>query len=413
MMKPFRSTIPLDDALTIVREAIVPISRTERIPIDAAHGRVLATTISATADVPSFTRSAMDGYAVIAADTQNASRDHAITLTLAGRLYAGDTSVGDAAITSGACMEIATGAPLPAGADAVVMVEDTATASSPNGIDIFASVRTGQHVVRRAADMRQGDVVLQPNTSLEPSRIGALAALGIAEVEVFAKPVVAILPTGNELVTPGQPLPPGHVYDMNRYTLGALVERHGGVARQLPAVIDTPEAVREALESVNGSNSRSVPVDLLIFCGGSSVGERDLVIDALREKGEVLFHGIAVKPGKPTAFARIGSTLVLGMPGNPTSCLSNAYVLMIPLLRAIARLPPARPTVVRAPLTQRVTSPRDRLQFLPVRLEDGKATPTFKGSGEITSLSQADGYIAIPLETDVIEAGTPVDVTLY
>lgn len=423
-MKPFRSTIPLDDALTIVRDAIVPIARTERIPIDAAHGRVLAATISATADVPSFTRSAMDGYAVIAADTQNASRDRAITLTLAGRLYAGDTSVGNSAITSGACMEIATGAPLPAGADAVVMVEETAI--SPNGIDVFASVRQGQHVVRRAADMRQGDIVLHPGATLEPSRIGALAAMGIAEVEVFAKPIVAILPTGNELVTPGQPLPPGHVYDMNRYTLGALVDRHGGVARQLPTVIDTPEAVREALEAVNGSNSRGAftgtmdasveaapPVDLLIFCGGSSVGERDLVIEALREKGEVLFHGIAVKPGKPTAFARIGSTLVLGMPGNPTSCLSNAYILMIPLLRALARLQPARPTVVRAPLSHRVTSPRDRLQFLPVHLEDGNATPTFKGSGEITSLSQADGYIAIPLETDVVEAGTPVDVTLY
>jgi molybdopterin molybdotransferase len=412
MMKPFRSTIPLDDALTIVRDAIVPIARTERVPIDAAHGRVLAATISATADVPSFTRSAMDGYAVIAADTQNASRERAATLTLAGRLYAGDTSVGNATITSGACMEIATGAPLPAGADAVVMVEDTAIRTSA-AIDVFASVRQGQHVVRRAADMRQGDVVLQPGATLEPSRVGALAALGIAEVEVFAKPVVAILPTGNELVTPGQPLPPGHVYDMNRYTLGALVERHGGVARQLPAVIDTPEAVRDALESVNRSGGSNEPVDLLIFCGGSSVGERDLVIDALREKGEVLFHGIAVKPGKPTAFARIGPTLVLGMPGNPTSCLSNAYVLMIPLLRAMARLPPARPTVVRAPLSQRITSPRDRLQFLPVRLEDGKAVPTFKGSGEITSLSLADGYITIPLEIDVIEAGTPVDVTLY
>lgn len=421
MMKPFRSTIPLDDALTIVRDALAPIARTERVPIDAAHGRVLATTIAATADVPAFTRSAMDGYAVIAADTQNAARDHAVTLTLAGHLYAGDTSVGNAAITSGACMEIATGAPLPAGADAVVMVEDTAlSAGTPAAIDIFTSVRTGQHVVRRAADMRQGDVVLQPGATLEPSRVGALAALGIAEVEVFAKPIVAILPTGNELVTPGQPLPPGHVYDMNRYTLGALVERHGGVVRQLPAVIDTPEAVREALEALippeatNGSNSKaSAPVDLLIFCGGSSVGERDLVIEALREKGEVLFHGIAVKPGKPTAFARIGSTLVLGMPGNPTSCLSNAYVLMIPLLRAIARLSPARPTIVRAPLSQRVTSPRDRLQFLPVRLEDGKAMPTFKGSGEITSLSQADGYIAIPLGEDAVEAGTPVDVTMY
>ena len=417
-MKPFRSTIPLEDALAIVRDAIVPIARTERVPIEAAHGRVLATTIAATADVPAFTRSAMDGYAVIAADTQNASRDRAVTLKLAGRLYAGDTSDRGDTITSGVCMEIATGAPLPGGADAVVMVEDTSIAASAE-IDVFAAVRQGQHVVRRAADMRQGDVVLQPGVTLEPSRVGALAAIGIAEVEVFAKPVVAILPTGNELVTPGKPLPPGHVYDMNRYTLGALVERHGGVARQLPAVIDTPEAVREALDSVNGSGSgsesnSSAPVDLLIFCGGSSVGERDLVIDALREKGEVLFHGIAVKPGKPTAFARIGTTtLVLGMPGNPTSCLSNAYVLMIPLLRAIARLPAARPTVVRAPLSQRVTSPRDRLQFLPVRIEDGKAMPTFKGSGEITSLSQADGYITIPLETDVVEAGTPVDVTLY
>jgi molybdopterin molybdotransferase len=414
MMKPFRSTIPLDDALAIVREAIAPIARTERIPIDTAHGRVLAETITATADVPSFTRSAMDGYAVIAADTQGASRDRAITLTLTGRLYAGDTSDSGATITSGVCMEIATGAPLPTGADAVVMVEDTAlataTATAPNGIDVFASVRQGQHVVRRAADMHQGDIVLHPDITLEPSRIGALAAIGIAEVEVFAKPIVAILPTGNELVMPGQPLPPGHVYDMNRYTLGALVDRHGGIARQLPAVIDTPEAVRESLEAVNGSNA---PVDLLIFCGGSSVGERDLVIDALREKGDVLFHGIAVKPGKPTAFARLGSTLVLGMPGNPTSCLSNAYVLMIPLLRAIARLPPARPTIVRAPLSQRVTSPRDRLQFLPVRLEDGQAAPTFKGSGEITSLSRADGYITIPLGEDVVEAGTSVDVTLY
>ena len=426
MMKPFRSTIPLDEALALAHEAIVPIARTERVPIEAAHGRVLAATITAAADVPSFTRSAMDGYAVIAADTQNAARDRPIALTLAGRLYAGDTSDAGAAITSGVCMEIATGAPLPAGADAVVMVEDTSIAAT-GAIDIFASVRPGQHVVRRAADMRQGDVVLHPGVTLEPSRIGALAAIGIAAVEVFAKPVVAILPTGNELVAPGQPLPPGHVYDMNRYTLGALVDRHGGIARQLPTVIDTPEAVRESLEALNGSNSQgsftgtmdgasvetAPPVDLLIFCGGSSVGERDLVIDALREKGEVLFHGIAVKPGKPTAFARLGSTLVLGMPGNPTSCLSNAYILMIPLLRALARLQPMRPTVVRAPLSQRVTSPRDRLQFLPVRLEDGRATPTFKGSGEITSLSQADGYITIPLGTEALEAGTAVDVTLY
>jgi molybdopterin biosynthesis enzyme len=190
MMKPFESTISLDDALTIVRDAIEPIARRERIPIEAAHGRVLAETITARADVPSFTRSAMDGYAVIAADTQGASREHPVTLNLIGRVYAGDTSDGDAAITSGVCMEIATGAPLPLGADAVVMVEETAIAESSddatdatgatgaaNAIQVFASVRQGQHVVRRAADMREGDVVLQPGVTLEPSRNAAHAAM--------------------------------------------------------------------------------------------------------------------------------------------------------------------------------------------------------------------------------------------
>lgn len=405
MMKPFGSVLPLDEALAIVREAIVPIARTERVPIARAHDRVLASTVIADADVPAFDRSAMDGYAVVAADTQGASRERPVTLRLAGQLYAGDRADSDVAIREGVCLEIATGAPLPAGADAVVMVEETT--AEPGTVRVFAGVRPGQHVVRRAADMRRGDVVIEAGTALEPSRVGALAAIGIAEVEVFAKPVVAILPTGNELVTPGQPLPPGHVYDVNRYTIGGLVERHGGVAVQLPTLVDTPEAVRDALSSL-------ADTDLLILCGGSSVGERDLVIDALREQGEVLFHGLAVKPGKPTAFARLGTTLVLGMPGNPTSCLSNAYVLMIPLLRALARLPPLRPTVVRATLAQRVTSARGRLQFLPVRLgEDGRAVPTFKGSGEITSLSQADGYVTIAAETEVVDVGTPVDVTLY
>jgi molybdopterin molybdotransferase len=438
MMKPFRSTLPLDDALAIVREAVVPIARTERVPIEAAHGRVLARTIVATHDVPSFDRAAMDGYALIAADTHGASRERPATLTLAGRVYAGDAA--DTTITPGTCLEIATGAPLPPGADAVIMVEETAIAL--DAVHAFAEVRPGQHIVRRAADMRSGDVILQPGALLEPSRVGALAAVGHAEAEVYAKPVVAILPTGNELVAPGQPLPAGHVYDVNRYTLGGVVDRHGGIPLQLPTVIDTPEAVRAALDDVVGAPHaraasvasephraerphasvpqarRAGPVDLLIICGGSSVGERDLVIDALRERGEVLFHGIAVKPGKPTAFARLTSTdgtstLVLGMPGNPTSCLSNAYILLIPLLRALARLPAARPTTVRLPLGERVTSPRGRLQFLPVCVRDGRAIPTFKGSGEITSLSQADGYITIPDEQEWLDADTLVDVVFY
>jgi molybdopterin biosynthesis enzyme len=154
-------------------------------------------------------------------------------------------------------------------------------------------------------------------------------------------------------------------------------------------------------------------VDILVLTGGSSVGEHDLVIDILREQGEVLFHGIAVKPGKPTALARIGRLLVLGMPGNPTSCLSNGYVLLVPLLRATGRLPTHQPKTVRATLAANVESPRDRYQFMPVRLEKGRAMPTFKGSGEITSLSRADGYFEIPTDVSRLDAGTTVDVTLY
>jgi molybdenum cofactor synthesis domain-containing protein len=260
--------------------------------------------------------------------------------------------------------------------------------------------------------MRSGDVIMEAGTTLEPSRVGALAAMGFAEADVFAKPRVAIAPTGNELVLPGQPLPPGHVYDVNRYTLAGVIDRHGGIALQLPTIVDTAEAVHAALDTVVCANGVA-DVDLLVLCGGSSVGERDLVTDALRARGEVLFHGIAVKPGKPTAFARIGTMLVLGMPGNPTSCLSNAYILLIPLLRAIARLPPFRPVTTRVPLAQRVTSQRGRLQFLPVRLLEGRAVPTFKGSGEITSLSRADGYITIAAGDELVEEGTLVDVTLY
>src|SRR5205814_8574713 len=153
--------------------------------------------------------------------------------------------------------------------------------------------------------------------------------------------------------------------------------------------------------------------DLIVFSGGSSVGERDLVVDAIAARGEMIFHGIAVRPGKPTAFAMVGGTPFFGMPGNPTSCLSNAYILLVPFLRAIARLPPHVPRTIAAPLGRRIVSAANRHQFYTVRLRDGVAYPAFKGSGDITSLSQADGYIEIPADQSVVEAGSPVTVTLF
>jgi molybdopterin molybdotransferase len=370
--------------------------------------------VHAPRDVPAFARSAMDGYAVRARDTQGASRTHPVALRLLGRVYAGETP--DLAVDTGTCVEIATGAPIPEGADAVVIVEDTQASSGVDKIggdvQVFADVRPHQNIVARAADMRAGDVLLSRGATLTASRIGAIAAIGIGEIDVYARPIVAILPTGDELTPLGTPLPAGHVYDVNRYTLAALVRQHGGLPRVFPTVRDDLGAMRDAIARVSDAGVEG-PIDLVVLTGGSSVGEHDLVIDILRERGQVLFHGVAVKPGKPTALARIGERLLaLAMPGNPTSCLSNAHVLLAPLLRAVARLPPHRPTIVRAALAVDVESPRDRFQFMPVRLENGRAVPTFKGSGEITSLSRADGYFAIPTHTR-IEAGTLVDVTLY
>ena len=231
---------------------------------------------------------------------------------------------------------------------------------------------------------RRGDV-------LHPSRVGSLAAIGAADVEVYERPRVAILSTGNEVVEPGRPLAPGQIYDVNRFTLAAVVEAHGGVAVPHAAAPDDVGALERALDAC-------LSADLIVFSGGSSVGERDLILDLVSKRGTMVFHGIAVKPGKPTAFATIDGRPFFGMPGNPTSCLSNAYILLVPFLRATARLPPYAPRTMRVPLGRRVASPSGRHTFFTVRIVDGAAQPAFKGSGDITSLSQADGYIEIPAD---------------
>jgi molybdenum cofactor synthesis domain-containing protein len=293
---------------------------------------------------------------------------------------------------------------MPDGADAVVMVEDTS--ADRDTIRIFATATAGQNIGRQGQDIRQGQLVLSVGTLLTASRVGAIAALGHPTATVYAQPRVAILSTGNEVVEPGQPLAPGQIYDINSYTLAAVVAEHGGV----PVIHRT---VADTLEDLSRAVDECLADDVLVFSGGSSVGTRDLTLDVLRGRGEVLFHGIAVKPGKPTAFGRVGGKLAFGMPGYPTSCLTNAYVLLVPLLRRLARLPAQSIRVERMPLGARVMSTPNRHQFYTVRVEHGRAMPAFKASGDITSMSQADGYIEIAAETTTVEAGTLVDVKFF
>jgi molybdenum cofactor synthesis domain-containing protein len=402
-MRPFEGTMPLAEARAIVDGAIAPIDRTERIRVKDANGRVLARDVAADADVPPFSRAAMDGYAVRSADTAGAGRQSPLTLRCVGQTFTGQVSA--RAVGPRECIEVATGAPLPPGADAVVIVEDTADAAS-GAVQILASVQPQQNVGRQGADISRGQTVLRAGTFLNAARAGALSALGQTTVEVYAKPRVAILSTGDEIVDPGTPLAPGQIYDINKVTLSAVVTDHGGVPVPFRTAVDTIEDLSNAVDSC-------LAEDLLVFSGGSSVGRRDLILDVIVAKGEVLFHGIAVKPGKPTAFGRIGRKLVFGMPGYPTSCLSNAYILLAPALRRIARLPAQVTRSLTLPLGSRIASVPDRHQFYTVRVENGQAVPAFKASGDITSMSQADGYIEVPVGVGAVEKGVLVEVTLF
>ena len=400
-MRPIKRLIQLDEALRLVRERSEPIDRTEEIPIGDSVGRVAAKDVVSRISVPPFARAAMDGYAVRAKDTYRATKTSPTRMRVVEQIFAGN--VAKDSISKEESSEIATGAMLPKGADAVVMVEDT---ELEKGEVVFTTpVHPGQNVSRKGEDMTPGTKVLAKGELLNPSKIGALAAIGRATVTVYAKPVVGIVPTGNEVAPLGSKLGSGQVYDINSHTLAAVVESNGGIAERLGIVEDTLGALSRVVRQGAGC-------DILVFSGGSSVGERDIMLDVLEKEGEVIFHGIAVKPGKPTLFGLIGKQLVFGMPGYPTACLSNAYIMLRPVLRRIARLPENPPASVRARMSKRFVSTTGRTQFLTVRLMNGVAAPAFKESGAITSMAFADGYVVIPADVDLLEKDEEVTVYL-
>ena len=402
-MRPFDDVISLDAARAILDATGAPITTVETIMLSEANGRVLASDILAESDVPPFSRAGMDGYAVRAGDTRGASRSAPRMLTKVGTLYTGHVS--PLKVGEGECIEISTGAPMPSGADAVVMVEETDSDDS-DVVRIFVEAQPQQNVGLQGADIQTGQLVVAAGELVNSSRIGALAAVGRVSVDVYDRPRVAILSTGNEVIDPGQPLKPGQIYDINRFTLAAVVSDNGGLPIVYPPAPDTLDALTEALDEL-------VNCEIVVFSGGSSVGERDLIRDAVAARGKMLFHGVAVKPGKPTGLGVVNGKPVFALPGYPTSCLSNAHMLLVPMLRRMARLGPKITKTLMMPLAVRVTSAVGRHQFYTVRVEKGVAVPAFKASGDITSMSRADGYIEIPAHADAVQAGTPVEVTLF
>ncbi|MBA7467616.1 Molybdopterin molybdenumtransferase [subsurface metagenome] len=401
-MRPFGTLLPFEEAERIIATDIEPIARVETISIDGCLGRVLAEAIIATRSTPPFDRAAMDGYALKARDTFGVSRQNPRMLDVVDVLYAGARP--QRRLARGESIQIATGARMPQGADAVVMVEDVSL--EDDRIKVFKSVYPKANLALKGEDIKKGELVLKEGFVLNPAKIGVLASQGISRVRVYEKPKIAVIPTGEEIGEVGKRLRQGQIYDINSYTVSAVVEENGCAPIKFGIVGDNPQEIKATIKE-------ALEADLVVFSGGSSVGEKDLLFGILKEMGEVLFHGIQIKPGKPTLFALVSGKPVLGMPGYPTSCLLNAYLLLLPALRKMARLLPKRRVTVAARLGERVPGSLGRRQFLPVRLEADTAMPIFKESGAITSTATADGYIVIAENTDILEKGEPVTVTLF
>jgi molybdenum cofactor synthesis domain-containing protein len=323
-------------------------------------------------------------------------------LSIIGEIHAGE--VPEKSISSGECMQIATGAMLPKGTDAVVMIEDTEREGDT--AKIFKPVYPKANSSDKGSDISKGTTILREGDIIDPSKVGVLTSLGLKEVLVYAKPKVAIIPTGDEVAEVGGELKEGQVYNSNSYALSCIASDNGAQPHRMEIVKDTREVIENAIK-------KALSTDFVVLSGGSSVGERDVLVDVVKKLGQVLFHGVQVKPGKPVLLGEIDGKLVLGTPGYPTSCLIDGYVFMAPIIRKLARLPQKEKKKVHSKLSRRVVSTLGRHQLLTVKLEDGEAVPVFKESGAITSMAEADGYIELAANLDLAEKGEEVEVILF
>jgi len=396
-MRPFGDLAPFSEVRRTLAQLGVPVTESERVPLLRSVGRTLATPVCSPIDVPNADRAAMDGHAARAEDT--APNEH---LRIVGRVAAGQGA--PPALRQGECVEVATGAPLPPGADCVIPVEHSDLGDG--AITIQTRFLAGHHVSRRADDLRAGEPLGEPGTALQPSLAAACAAAGIEEVEVWRRPRVLIVSSGDEVVPLGSgPLAPGQVYDSNATALAALFRSGGAIVERTPIIRDERPLLRSALAETD--------TDLVVTVGGTSVGRRDLVSDVVEELGDICLHGVAVRPGKPLLLAQIGERPLIGLPGFPTSCLMMAYVTAKPLIERLGHIAPTE-RQCEATLGVAVDSPRDKTHFLPVRINaDGGAVPTFTFSSAVSSMAHAHGWIEIPAEVEIVPAGESVSVTLY
>jgi molybdopterin molybdotransferase len=380
MSEPRKPLIPLDDALTSLLAQVTPLAGTEALATAEARGRVLAADLVSPVDVPPADNSAMDGYALRAADA-------GALLPVTQRIPAGSVPT---PLAAGEAARIFTGAQVPAGADTVVMQEHTELVDGQ--LRVTQPVTAGAHVRRRGEDVRAGAVVLPAGTRLDAVSLGLAATAGAAQLTVTRRPRVAVFSTGDELVMPGEPLPPGAIYNSNRFTLRALLEGLGCEVVDLGIVPDKLDATRAALRE---AASRA---DVILTSGGVSVGEEDHLRPAVQAEGRLDLWAIAIKPGKPFAYGRVGEAHFIGLPGNPVSSLVTFLVLVRPFLLKLQGASRLAPRGYRIPAGFDWPKPDKRREFLRVRLDEASGLALFgnQSSGVLTSAFWADGLVDNP-----------------
>lgn len=404
--------LPSDALQRILKSSPELRPSAERLPIEECYGRVIAHDVIAPEDLPGFARSTVDGYAVNAADTFGAKETAPAYITLKGEIFMGMAPAVN--IAKGETAKIPTGGMLPEGADAVVMLEHVQVVSD-DMIEVLKSVAPNENVIQRGEDVKNGEVIIIKDHRLRAQDIAALAGLGITEIEVYKKPVVAIISTGDEIVPARSPLGPGQVRDINSFTLAGLISDHGGIPVKKGIFKDEYTLIRTAIEEALQES------DMVLISGGTSAGTKDMTADIINDIGRpgVLFHGVSLKPGKPMIGGLVNNKPILGLPGHPAATAVCFDLFIRPLLERLSGLHSKRSffKTARAKMAKSIASSAGREDHIRVALEelDGEwyAVPVLGKSGLITTLVKADGTVMIPQEKLGLDAGEEVTVRLF
>lgn len=412
MGKEFLKLTSVNDLIGIIENKIEPslLDSVERSPLLDTTNRILAEKIKAEEDLPPYSRSAVDGYAVMAEDTFGASPENPAYLKVVGEIEIGEQP--EQSLNPGTAIYIPTGAELPAEADSCLMIEDTEEFGSQ--IEVMNSVSAGENIIKKGDDIKEGQLLLDRGTRMSSAEVGALAGLGHSQINVFTMPEIAIISSGDELVPPEEKREGSSIYDINSYLLGSLFKEWGLKPSLKGIVTDNKTELKARIEA-------SLDADLIVISGGSSVGVKDYTIEVINSIAEpgVFLHGLAVKPGKPTILGLLNGTPIIGLPGNPSSAWVVAAIVIPAIINRMRGLP-IEPGAeffknsITAELLEPISSTPGRQEYFPVKLDGNrKASPLYGKSNLITTLVDSDGLIVIPPGSEGLAQGRQVQVVPY